>query len=149
MRGARVTTSYYDADWNPIPEFNEMKKTPKSPTDFQMQVYNTISLIPAGKVSTYGALAATLHSSPRAVGQALRCNPYAPKVPCHRIIAATLDLGGFTGSWGINCESVQKKKAMLEKEGLAFTDKGKLQTANAVLDADDMTDLINNAKIAK
>lgn len=32
--------------------------------------------------------------------QALRRNPYAPEVPCHRVIAASLDLGGFSGQWG-------------------------------------------------
>mmetsp|Transcript_7876 Transcript_7876/g.16102 ORF Transcript_7876/g.16102 Transcript_7876/m.16102 type:complete len:86 (+) Transcript_7876:104-361(+) len=45
----------------------------------------------AEKVSTYGTLAKELGSSARAVGQALRRNPFAPGVPCHRVVAATLD----------------------------------------------------------
>ena len=57
------------------------------------------SAIPKGKVSTYGALSLLLKSSPRAVGQALRRNPYAPQVPCHRVVAASLELGGFSGAW--------------------------------------------------
>lgn len=57
------------------------------------------SAIPKGKVSTYGALSQVLKSSPRAVGQALRRNPFAPQVPCHRVIASTLELGGFSGTW--------------------------------------------------
>lgn len=55
--------------------------------------------IPPGKVTTYGAMASALHSSARAVGQAMRRNPFAPRVPCHRVIAVNLELGGFSGSW--------------------------------------------------
>ena len=62
-------------------------------------VAQVCSAIPKGKVSTYGALSQVLKSSPRAVGQALRRNPYAPQVPCHRVVASTLELGGFSGSW--------------------------------------------------
>lgn len=55
--------------------------------------------IPVGSVTTYGAMAAALRSSPRAVGQAMRRNPYAPCVPCHRVVASNGCLGGFGGSW--------------------------------------------------
>lgn len=118
------------------------KKPSKPPTPFQNRVYDACRCIPAGRVSTYGALSAVLHSSPRAVGQALRCNPYAPEVPCHRVIAASLDLGGFTGSWGLGCASVQKKKAMLEREGLAFSDVGKLENTKSLLTGPELALLI-------
>jgi len=80
------------------------------------------SAIPKGRVSTYGDLARALDppSSARAVGQAMRRNPFAPTVPCHRVVAADLQLGGFTGSWGASCQSVQKKRRMLEGEGVLF-----------------------------
>jgi O-6-methylguanine DNA methyltransferase len=52
------------------------------------RVYALLSQIPPGRVSTYAALGKALNSSPRAVGGALRRNPFAPKVPCHRIICA-------------------------------------------------------------
>ena len=53
----------------------------------------------AGKVSTYQELAKALHcGSCQAVGQALRRNPYAPIVPCHRVIAASQAIGGFCGN---------------------------------------------------
>ncbi len=68
------------------------------PTDFESRVYRTISRIPRGRVSTYKIVAARLHcGSCQAVGQALRRNPFAPKVPCHRVIASDLTLGGFAG----------------------------------------------------
>jgi methylated-DNA-[protein]-cysteine S-methyltransferase len=105
-------------------------------------VYDLCRLIPTGKITTYGAMSTALKSSPRAVGQALRCNPYAPEVPCHRVIASTFELGGFTGHWGIGCASVQKKKAMLEKEKVKFTDEGKLIDKNTVLTAAELAPLV-------
>ncbi|EXJ77113.1 hypothetical protein A1O3_10271 [Capronia epimyces CBS 606.96] len=68
-------------------------------TEFQERVYLHLLLIPPGQVTTYAALAQALGSSPRAVGGALRCNPFAPTVPCHRVIASDGSLGGFLGEW--------------------------------------------------
>lgn len=56
----------------------------------------------------------------------MRRNPFAPVVPCHRVIAASLELGGFSGSWGMACESVQRKRRMLAEEGVAFDAAGRL-----------------------
>lgn len=64
---------------------------------------------------TYGAVARALRSSPRAVGQALRHNPFAPVVPCHRVVAADRRLGGFNGHVG-DCAELRRKRAMLEAE---------------------------------
>jgi methylated-DNA-[protein]-cysteine S-methyltransferase len=52
------------------------------------RVYALLCQIPSGKVSSYAALSKAISSSPRAVGGALRRNPFAPEVPCHRIICA-------------------------------------------------------------
>lgn len=57
-------------------------------TEFQSRVYELLSQIPEGKVSTYAAMSRALDSSPRAVGGACRRNPFAPQVPCHRVIQA-------------------------------------------------------------
>lgn len=65
--------------------------------------------------------------------QALRRNPFAPTVPCHRVIAASLELGGFNGSWGAACGSVQKKRALLAAEGVPFDEAGRLLKAAAVM----------------
>eukprot|EP00292_Cryptomonas_paramecium_P032356 CAMPEP_0113693120 /NCGR_PEP_ID=MMETSP0038_2-20120614/19486_1 /TAXON_ID=2898 /ORGANISM="Cryptomonas paramecium" /LENGTH=85 /DNA_ID=CAMNT_0000615153 /DNA_START=63 /DNA_END=317 /DNA_ORIENTATION=+ /assembly_acc=CAM_ASM_000170 len=62
----------------------------KQVTPFEERVYSLCTNIPIGKVATYGEMARALNSSPRAVGQALRKNPFAPEVPCHRVIAADL-----------------------------------------------------------
>ena len=74
-------------------------------TPYQSRVYALLNQIPAGKVSTYAALSRALSSSPRAVGGALRRNPFAPEVPCHRVISA----GGVSvsTSTGSLCEKAQ------------------------------------------
>jgi methylated-DNA-[protein]-cysteine S-methyltransferase len=58
-------------------------------TPYQERVYALLKQIPEGKITSYAALARALDSSPRAVGGALRNNPFAPEVPCHRCIAST------------------------------------------------------------
>ncbi len=87
----------------------------RAPTPFEQRVYDTISKIPKGEVVTYGQLAKKLKSSPRAVGQALRRNPYAPQVPCHRVIKSDGTLGGYNGKM-----HSKKKIALLKKEGVRF-----------------------------
>jgi methylated-DNA-[protein]-cysteine S-methyltransferase len=74
-----------------------------------------------GKVSTYGELAKAIGKpkSARAVGGALKRNPFAPAVPCHRVVGANLSLTGFEGSRGD--EKINKKKKMLEEEGVEFS----------------------------
>jgi len=90
-------------------------------TPFQRRVYLLCACIPRGRVSTYGALARALHSAPRAVGQALRRNPFAPTVPCHRVVASSLDIGGFSGETGPGNPTVLKKIALLRAEGVDVT----------------------------
>jgi len=86
-------------------------------TAFQKKVYAyLVNNVPRGKVTTYGAIARALKSSPRAVGQALRCNPYAPKVPCHRVVNANGSLGGFKGE--TEGRAILEKMQLLTKEGI-------------------------------
>lgn len=87
---------------------------------FADRVYALCKKIPKGKVSTYGAIAKALDSSPRAVGQALRCNPYAPVVPCHRVVASTGKIGGFMGH--IKGKEIERKIALLKSEGVIVKD---------------------------
>ncbi len=90
-------------------------------TAFQTKVYDALSGVPAGRVVSYGVLAAGVGCrSPRAVGQALRCNPFAPRVPCHRVIAADTSPGGFTGERG--GAALRRKLALLKSEGVEFAD---------------------------
>jgi O-6-methylguanine DNA methyltransferase len=67
-------------------------------TDFQKKVYRIVKKIPKGKTTTYKIIADKLKTSPRAVGQALKRNPYAPAVPCHRVIMSNGKIGGYCGN---------------------------------------------------
>lgn len=93
-----------------------ISNTTVKPTPFQQRVYDLISKIPIGKFTTYQQIAISLKSSPRAVGQALKRNPYAPTVPCHRVITSDYKLGGYYGKL-----QNSKKIKLLESEGLSFT----------------------------
>lgn len=68
-------------------------------TPFQRRVWSAISDIPVGVVASYGAVATSIHSGPRAVGGACGANPYPLVVPCHRVVSAS-GLGGFGGVGG-------------------------------------------------
>lgn len=68
-----------------------------SGTPFQRRTWQAIAAIPRGQVRTYGALAGTLGSAARAVGQACGANPFPLVVPCHRVVSST-GLGGFAGA---------------------------------------------------
>jgi alkylated DNA nucleotide flippase Atl1 len=74
--------------------------------------------------------------------QALRRNPYAPTVPCHRVIAASLELGGFSGSWGAACANVKKKRGLLAQEGVHFDEAGRLEAGSrgAVMGAAELSE---------
>lgn len=69
-------------------------------TNFQVSVWRALLAIPKGSVSTYGAIASSIGKpgSARAVGNAVGANPIAFVIPCHRVIRATGELGGFR--WG-------------------------------------------------
>lgn len=71
--------------------------------DFQRRVYALARAIEPGRTCTYGELAQALGEpgAARAVGQALGHNPFAPVVPCHRILAARGRPGGFSASGGV------------------------------------------------
>jgi len=95
---------------------------------FSEKVYDLVRKIPKGKISTYKDIAIKLNTTAyRAVGQALRSNPYAPKVPCHRVVAKNGNIGGFMGD--TNGASITKKIKMLGSEGVQLKN-------NAVVDFD-------------
>jgi len=95
-----------------------------APTAFAQRLYGLLRQIPPGRVVTYKALAeAAGCRSARAVGQALKRNPDAPAVPCHRVIRSDGRIGGYQGS-GTGA-APQRKLALLRAEGVEFRD-GKL-----------------------
>ena len=72
-------------------------------TKFQLKVWKYLKTIPKGKVKTYKQVAIGINrpESARAVANACAKNPYAPKIPCHRVIRSDGHLGGYSGRGGI------------------------------------------------
>lgn len=97
-------------------------------TPFEKRVWTALCHIPRGRFTTYALLSSHLGTSPRAVGNALRRNPFAPGVPCHRVVATGGTLGGFKGSWPKDGEGItlDEKRGLLKGEGVRFDDGGKV-----------------------
>ena len=84
-------------------------------TAFQKRVYLALLDIPCGATITYGELARRIDCrSAQAVGQALKRNPFAPEVPCHRVVAADGSLGGYNGKR--EGEQIEYKRRLLNEE---------------------------------
>jgi len=84
-------------------------------TDFQWSVLTAIQKIPFGETRSYQWVAGKIGKpkAARAVGQALNKNPYAPTIPCHRVVCADGSLGGYAGG-----SRLKKFLLNMEKETL-------------------------------
>ena len=82
-------------------------------TKFQIKVWKYLKKIPKGSIKTYKdvAIAINMPKAARAVANACAMNPYAPKIPCHRVIRSDGGLGGYSGRGG-----VKKKVILLRSE---------------------------------
>lgn len=87
----------------------------KDITAFQRRVYLALLEVPCGTTISYGELARRIGcGSAQAVGQALKRNPFAPDVPCHRVIASDGTIGGFHGER--EGEMIVRKRKLLAQE---------------------------------
>ncbi|WP_456397545.1 methylated-DNA--[protein]-cysteine S-methyltransferase [Desulfurobacterium sp.] len=82
-------------------------------TPFQLKVFSTVTAILPGKTVTYGQIAKTLRTSPRAIGQALKRNPFPLIIPCHRVTSSK-NIGGFSAG-------IYIKEILLKFEKHQFT----------------------------
>ena len=84
-------------------------------TEFQLKVWTYLRKIPRGSVKSYSQVAKDIGKplAVRAVANAVGKNPYAPKIPCHRVIKSDGSLGGYSGKGG-----VKTKRFLLKKEGI-------------------------------
>ena len=89
----------------------------KSYPPFYQAVWKACCAIPKGQVRTYGWIARKIGKpgAARAVGMALGKNPFAPAVPCHRVVGADGRLTGYSGAGG-----VKTKRRLLKAEGVAL-----------------------------
>ncbi len=97
---------------NKIPMPIEKKFKTYSP--FQQAVWRACAEIPKGEVRTYSWIAQKIGKpqAARAVGTALGQNPFAPTIPCHRVVRTDGSLGGYSGTGGL-----RQKKDLLIREG--------------------------------
>jgi methylated-DNA-[protein]-cysteine S-methyltransferase len=77
---------------------------------FQSRVLEVTRLIPVGYVASYGALSEAAGGSPRAVGGVMAANPFAPIVPCHRVVRSDFTLGGYGGGLDLKAEMLTREK---------------------------------------
>ena len=86
-------------------------------TKFQVKVWSYLKKIRPGSIKTYSQVAKSIGKplAVRAVANAIGKNPYAPKIPCHRVIRSDGTLGGYSGKGG-----VKTKRLLLKKEGISL-----------------------------
>ena len=85
-------------------------------TSFSSKCYSLLRRVPRGKITTYKALANAMGTKAyRAVGTAMNKNPYAPEVPCHRVVNSNGNVGQFASG-------TRKKIEMLRREGIPIKD---------------------------
>ena len=78
--------------------------------NYTRRVLEVASLIPVGYVTSYGSIAKAAGGGPRAVGNVMARNPFAPVVPCHRVVSADFTLGGYGGGLDVKLEILIREK---------------------------------------
>ncbi len=79
-------------------------------SDYARKVIKVASLIPVGYAASYGSVAKVVGGSPRAVGRVMATNPFAPIVPCHRVVCSDFTLGGYGGGLDVKLDFLSREK---------------------------------------
>src|SRR5512136_2508135 len=77
---------------------------------YNKRVLEITAQIPVGYVASYGAVAKAAGGSARSVGNAMASNPFAPIIPCHRVVKSDLTLGGYGGGPAVKRELLEREK---------------------------------------
>ena len=77
---------------------------------YTQHVLRTVSQIPVGYVASYGGVAEAVGGGARAVGNVMANNPFAPIVPCHRVVTSSLGLGGYGGGLKVKVDFLEREK---------------------------------------
>ncbi|MGB9675976.1 MAG: methylated-DNA--[protein]-cysteine S-methyltransferase [Candidatus Bathyarchaeales archaeon] len=94
--------------------------------EYTRRVIEATLMIPVGYVSSYGAIAKAVGGSPRAVGRVMARNPFAPLVPCHRVVRSDFSLGGYGGGLNVKLQILEREKRGYASEREVFLNGGKL-----------------------
>jgi O-6-methylguanine DNA methyltransferase len=93
---------------------------------YSQKVLKCVWQIPAGYLTSYGTVAKTCGGSPRAVGRVMATNPFAPLIPCHRVVQADFSIGGYGGG-------KETKLEFLKRENRGFKEPKEIMTESGVL----------------
>ena len=77
---------------------------------YTQRVLKATAQIPLGYVTSYSSIAKAVGGGPRAVGNIMAANPFAPIVPCHRVVKSDFGLGGYGGGLKVKVELLQREK---------------------------------------
>jgi O-6-methylguanine DNA methyltransferase len=93
---------------------------------YSQKVLKCVWQIPVGYLTSYGAVAKVCGGSPRAVGRVMATNPFAPLIPCHRVVQADFSIGGYGGG-------KEMKREILEREDRGYMKPKEMMTEAGVL----------------
>jgi O-6-methylguanine DNA methyltransferase len=79
-------------------------------TAYTRRVLKVTVMVPVGYVTTYGSIAKAAGGSPRAVGNVMAANAFAPIVPCHRVVSSDFTLGGYGGGLDVKLDFLTREK---------------------------------------
>ena len=83
---------------------------------YAMKVIDAVSKVPTGYITSYGEVAKAVGGGPRAVGQIMARNPFAPVCPCHRVLRSDLTLGGYGGGLDVKLAFLKREKRGYKSE---------------------------------
>jgi O-6-methylguanine DNA methyltransferase len=95
-------------------------------SEYTQKTLRVASLIPLGYVASYGSVAKVAGGSPRGVGRVMALNPFAPIVPCHRVVGSNFSLVGYGGG-------LQMKLDLLSRERRGYTSEREIAVSNGRL----------------
>jgi O-6-methylguanine DNA methyltransferase len=79
-------------------------------SEYSQKVLRAVSLIPLGYVASYGSVAKVAGGSARGVGRVMALNPFAPFVPCHRVVGSDFSLVGYGGGVHVKLEFLRRER---------------------------------------
>ena len=96
-------------------------------SEYTQKVLRVASSIPLGYVSSFGSVAKVAGGSPRGVGRVMALNPFAPIVPCHRVVGSDLSLVGYGGGLQAKLEFLKREKKGFASEKEIAVDQKRLR----------------------
>jgi len=99
--------------------------------EYSRRVLGFLAKVPVGYVTTYGALAKAAGGGARAVGRVMATNPFAPLIPCHRVVRSDFDIGGYGGE--VVGQGVKVKRVILQREERGYKKPTKIKVNGSVL----------------